>query len=88
MRNKSKIIIKSVLIRQTELWLVCIKFPLKCNQYYSTVVHLLIIYIAIFCHGTSLKKPSGHVGTRTCVADISSQQTCILFWGCMMVWGI
>ena len=26
------------------------------NQYYSTVVHLLIIYIAIFCHGTSLKK--------------------------------
>ena len=46
------------------------------NQYYSTVVHLLIIYIAIFCHGTSLKKTSGHVGTRTCVAGISSQQTC------------
>ena len=26
----------------------------------------------------SLKKPSGHVGTRTCVAGISSQQTCYI----------
>ena len=45
-----------------------------CNQYYSTVVHWLIIYIyiAIFCHGTSLNKPSVHVGTRTCDAGISS----------------
>ena len=29
---------------------------LLCDQYYCTVVYLLIIYIAIFCHGTSLKK--------------------------------
>ena len=28
------------------------------------------------CHGISLKKPSGNVGTRTCVAGISSQQKC------------
>ena len=34
------------------------------------------LYIAIFCHGTSLKKQSGHAVTRTCVAGISSQQTC------------
>ena len=26
------------------------------------IMYLLIIYIAIFCHGTSLKKPSCHVG--------------------------
>ena len=30
------------------------------------------------CHGTSLKKPSGNVGTRTSVAGISSQQTCFI----------
>ena len=30
--------------------------PLR-NQYYCAVVYRLIIYIAIFCHGTSLKKP-------------------------------
>ena len=35
----------------------------------------LIIYIAINCHVTSLKKTSGHVGTRTCVAGLR-QQTC------------
>ena len=28
------------------------------------------------CHGISLKKPSGNVGTRTCVAGIRSQQKC------------
>ena len=33
----------------------------------------LIIYIAIFCHGTSLKTSSGHVGTRTCVAGLFQQ---------------
>ena len=28
------------------------------------------------CHGISLKKPSGNVGTRTCVAGIRNQQKC------------
>ena len=28
------------------------------------------------CHGISLKKPSGNVRTRTCVAGIRSQQKC------------
>ena len=27
-----------------------------CNQYYCTVVYILIIYMYVFCHGTSLKK--------------------------------
>ena len=30
-----------------------------CNHYYCTVVYILIIYITIFCRGTSLKKKSG-----------------------------
>ena len=29
-------------------------------------------------HGISLKKPSGNVGTRTCVTSISSQQKCYI----------
>ena len=39
---------------------------LTCNQFYCTVVYILIIRIAIFCHGTN---PSGHVGTRTMSVD-------------------
>ena len=52
---------------------------MKCNQYYSTVIYILIIYIAIFCQGTLLKKKktSGHVGTWTCVAGFC-QQTCYI----------
>ena len=34
-------------------------------------IPILILYIAIFCHGTSLKTPSGHVETQTCVAGLS-----------------
>ena len=30
-----------------------------CNQYYCTVIYRLMMYIALFCHGTSLKNPSG-----------------------------
>ena len=45
------------------------------------VILLLCITESIYsniCHGTSLKKPSGNVGTRTSVAGISSQQTCFI----------
>ena len=27
----------------------------------------------MFCHRTSLKKTSGHMGTRTCIAGLSQQ---------------
>ena len=38
---------------------------------------LLVYYIdSNICHGISLKKPSGSVGTCTCVAGIRSQQKC------------
>ena len=43
------------------------KFDPFINYIYSNI-----------CHGTSLKKPSGNVGTRTSVAGISSQQTCFI----------
>ena len=33
---------------------------------------------SLICHGTSLKKPFGHVGTRTCVAGLSQQTCCAL----------
>ena len=40
-------------------------------------IYINYIY-SIICHGTSLKKPLGQVGTRTCVAGLS-QQTCYDF---------
>ena len=41
------------------------------------VPQFIINYIdSNICHGISLKKPSGNVGTRTCVAGIRSQQKC------------
>ena len=45
-------------------FLKCLKLStFICNQYYSTVVHLLIIYIAIFRHGTSLTTDTGDAGS-------------------------
>ena len=45
-------------------------------SFYINYIYIYI-YIAIFCHGTSFKKKtSSHVGTRTSVAGISSQQIC------------
>ena len=39
------------------------------------ITYFLKLCIAIFVMEHHWKKPSGHVGTRTCVADLS-QQTC------------
>ena len=52
-----------------------IEQSIDCNQYYCTVVYLLIICIAILIVSWNIieKKPSGHVGTRTCVAGLSQQ---------------
>ena len=38
-------------------------FCMKSLHTTVNVVYILIIFILLFCHGTSLKKISGHVGT-------------------------
>ena len=52
-------------------------FSCSHSVFHFVILYLFInyMYIAIFCHGTSLKTLSGDVGTRTCVAGLS-QQTC------------
>ena len=50
-------------------------FCYVANQYYCTVVYILIIYIAIFCHEHHWKKPIWQRGQTS-------------FWGCMMVQSI
>ena len=66
----------------------------SCNQYYSTIVYLLIIYIAIFCHGTSLKKtflgtwglePASPLSVVNRHA-ISSRPSCIPKIASVMMW--
>ena len=39
-------------------------------------IFILIIYVAIFCHGRSLKNPIWPHGTQTSAASISKQQIC------------
>ena len=41
--------------------------------------YIYIYYIdSNICHGNIIEKPSGNVGTRTCIAGISSQQRCYI----------
>ena len=58
---------------------VFVNVIVKCNQYYSTAVHFInYMYSNILSWNIIEKKTSGHVGTRTCVASISGQQTCYI----------
>ena len=71
-RTKEHCLFPFVLMLILTSWLMLF---LLCNQYYCNL-SLYINYIySIICHGTSLKKTLGHMGTRTCIAGLG-QQTC------------
>ena len=62
-----------------KIWVI----PLTPTIHNELYIQILVVHMCTtnyidsnICHGISLKKPSGNVGTRTCVAGIRSQQKC------------